>query len=301
MTKELIAGVDMGGTHCRIAIMDKADKSILITEKIKTHLIFEKHKEALDAIAHFLQKYLDEYPQITTIVIGFPATLDKSRSHILSCPNVPMLDKRKNDILSKLSSWLKRPVFIERDVHLQLCFDINYHQLKDNIIIGFYVGTGFGQAIWINGLYTGSHGVAGEAGHIPASSVKGQCGCGLQYCLESICSGKWLFEWYKKQNLSIAIDDIWSKYTEFTELQSFVDNMARAVATTVNMLDPSSIIFGGGVIDMRFFPKDELIKKTINYTRFPLPAHELKTYFAATSDSNGAIGACLYGYQKRKG
>lgn len=301
MSNELITGVDIGGTHSRIAIMDTTDKLILSTKKIKTADIFEEYNNAIDAIADFLQNFLDVYPAITTIVIGFPVSLNASRTHILSCPNIPILDKEKGDIVAVLSDRLNKKILIERDVHLQLCFDMEHHHIKENIVVGFYVGTGFGQAIWINDLYTGFHGVAGEVGHIPASYKKKKCGCGREYCLETICSGKVLYDWYQQQNLSIPIDDVWSKYSEFEILQNFLDIIARTAATTVNILDPSSIIFGGGVIDMKFFPKDELVKKTINYTRYPLPANVLQTYFAATSDSNGAIGACLYGYRKIKG
>ncbi len=301
MANELIAGVDIGGTHSRIAIMDVTDKSVLTTEKIKTVNIFESYDNAIDAIVGFLQKVLNAHPTITTIVIGFPVGLNASRTHILSCPNIPILDKEKGDIVAALTARLNKKIFIERDVHLQLCFDIEHQHIKDDIVVGFYVGTGFGQAIWINGLYTGFHGVAGEVGHIPASFVKGKCGCGREYCLETICSGKVLYAWYQQQNLTIPIDDIWSKYAEFPWLQSFVDTIARTAATTVNILDPASIIFGGGAIDMKFFPKEELMQKTIDYTRYPLPANVLKTYFAATSDSNGAVGACLYGHKKTKG
>ncbi len=298
MSLELIAGVDIGGTHSRIAIMSVHDKSILMTKKIKTVDIFKNYSDAIDAIANFLQEFMQEYPKISTIVIGFPATINANRTSILSCPNIEILDKEKRDITSALSTMLSKNIFIERDVHLQLCFDMDYHNIQENVVVGFYVGTGFGQAIWINNLYTGSHGVAGEVGHIPFSQTKNHCGCGNEYCLESICSGKWLYKWYQEQKLDIAIDDVWSKYAEFTELQSFVDKIARTAATTVNIIDPSAIIFGGGVIDMKLFPKDELIAKTIEYSRHPLPANALQTYFAQTSNSNGAIGACLYGYRQ---
>ncbi len=301
MTNELIAGVDIGGTHSRIAIMDITDKSVRTTKKIKTVNIFKGHDNAIDAIAGFLQNFLDAYPTIATIVIGFPVGLNACRTHIFSCPNIPILDKEKGDIVATLSVRLNKKIFIERDVHLQLCFDMEHHRIKDTIVVGFYVGTGFGQAIWINDLYTGFHGVAGEIGHIPASSVKSKCGCGREYCLETICSGKVLYAWYQQQDLTIPMEDIWSKYAGFPKLQSFVDTIARTAATTVNILDPAAIIFGGGVVDMKFFPKDELMQKTIGYTHYSLPANVLKTYFAATSDSNGAIGACLYGFKKIKG
>ncbi len=301
MENSFIFGIDMGGTHTRIAIMSAFDKSILMTKKCKTRDIFENYKDPIIALSDFIKTYLSGYHKVIRVVIAFPAIMNTQRTHILSCPNIAILNQEKRNIVSALSMSLGANIFIERDVHMQLYFDINHYKITDNIVIGFYIGTGFGQGIWINELFIGQHGVAGEVGHIPTSSQKIKCGCGLTYCLESICSGKWLYKWHQEQNISAPLDDIWIKYNNYIELQNFIDMIARIVATNVNILDPGSIILGGGIIDMKNFPKKELKNKCFQYIRKPIPADELQVFYAPSSDSNGAIGACLYGYNKNKG
>ena len=57
-------------------------------------------------------------------------------------------------------------------------------------VLGFYVGTGFGLSMKIDGsLYTGDRGNAGEIGHIKIPNETGICGCGKTGCLETIASG----------------------------------------------------------------------------------------------------------------
>ncbi len=297
MEQDMIIGVDMGGTHTRIAVMN-TDKSVITTQKHKTEEIFINHHDAIDAIHNFLQPYLVQYTQIQAAMIAFPAALDKTRQYILSCPNISQLAHEQRNIATALKDSLKIPVFLERDVHMQLYFDLAHHDITHQQNIGFYIGTGFGQAIWLKDFHLGAHGVASELGHIPFNPKESSCGCGLQHCLESICSGKWLFQWYQEKKLSLPIDYIWQEYEQHEELHQFVDYAARAIATSVNIIDPDNIILGGGVIDMCDFPKEALVAQIMRYVRTPLPAQELEIYFASSSSSNGAIGACLYGYDR---
>ncbi len=52
-----------------------------------------------------------------------------------------------------------------------------------------YIGTGIGSGLTINGrLYRGSHGGAGEIGHITVDPNGEQCSCGNYGCLETIAA-----------------------------------------------------------------------------------------------------------------
>lgn len=78
----------------------------------------------------------------------------------------------------ELEKVLGIKVALERDVHMLYFWD-KYEQkiADDGIGIGIYIGTGVGNAIFINGKpLAGKDGAAGELGHIPMIGGKEQCG-----------------------------------------------------------------------------------------------------------------------------
>ena len=81
-------------------------------------------------------------------------------------------------------------------IHIFLVNDIKTHHLdpeRERTILGFYLGTGFGNAVYINGqLHVGKNGVAGELGHIPMYGIDEACTCGNIGCSETRCSGRYL-------------------------------------------------------------------------------------------------------------
>ena len=83
------------------------------------------------------------------------------------------------------------PTYINRDVNFLLFYDTYFHGLPSHAtVLGFYVGTGFGNAVSVDGkLLLGKNGVAAELGHIPVLGKDTPCGCGTRGCVESYASG----------------------------------------------------------------------------------------------------------------
>ena len=88
------------------------------------------------------------------------------------------------DVAHPLRKALGLPVYIEKDVNLLLLYDIHHlHLDPSKSILGFYVGTGFGNALYLNGdFYTGKNGATGELGHIPLYGLDKRCNCGNLGC-----------------------------------------------------------------------------------------------------------------------
>ena len=76
-----------------------------------------------------------------------------------------------------------------------------------------------------------------------------------------------------------------------------VEAMAIAVATEVNILDPSCVILGGGLLQMPGFPKDFFEEKIKAYTRKPYPAENLSLLYSRPDQDNGILGAGYYGWK----
>lgn len=77
------------------------------------------------------------------------------------------------------------------------------------------------------------------------------CGCGNPGCLETVCSGIALKQWYEQQPREYAMGDIFSAVPDDPFVQQLLNHAARAIATSVNLFDPDAVILGGGVMDMR--------------------------------------------------
>jgi allose kinase len=161
--------------------------------------------------------------------------------------------------------------------------------------LGFYVGTGLGNAIAYNGeLVTGRHGVAAELGHIPVLGRNELCGCGNCGCIEIYASGKRLASIRERKHSDMAIGEMLTLHFGDPEIREFIDNLGAALATEINILDPETVILGGGVILQEGFPRKALEQAIRKYTRKPYPEKDLSFIYSRESQENGVIGAAIF-------
>jgi len=288
---ECIIGVDIGGTHFRIGAVGE-DGSVSDFRKLPVKQVFCTQNPMQDLI-NFLKSYLSMHPA-KAISMGFPATLDAQRKTVLQAPNVKFMQLLP--IVDTISAEFVLPVFIERDVTMALRYDCSrYHIPENGIVCGFYFGTGIGNAISINGVpLIGKNGTAGELGHIPVDGCDIPCGCGNRGCLEAVAGGKYLAYLQKSLFPDTPIQDLFVQHSHEPLLQKFVDHMAMAVATEVNLLDPHHILIGGGVPAMKGFPRDQLLERILFHTRKPLPAGALQILFTEDDEAKAVIGATIH-------
>jgi len=185
------------------------------------------------------------------------------------------------------------PVYVDRDVNFLLHNDIaKLGLLGETTVLGFYIGTGFGNAISIGGrLYSGSNGVAGELGHVPIIDSTDVCTCGNVGCIETRCSGKALEELAAQHFPDTDIKKVFKKHKNSPVLKKFVRDLAIPIATQVNILDPDCCIIGGGVVDMEDFPKEVLTDSVKFYTRKPYPEKNLTLIFTKHDQQSGVFGS----------
>ncbi|MGV6988583.1 allose kinase [Testudinibacter sp. P80/BLE/0925] len=288
----VVIGIDMGATHTRICVMN-AQSAVLLTEKKKTAEIISD--DFLQGIQAFCRAFAADYP-IKRIVIGLPAAISRNRQRVLSVPNLSISQAELDLLAPYLSKQFDCEVRLERDVNLQLIYDVSHFNLQDKLVLGLYLGTGMGFAVWNEGeIFLGAHGVAGELGHIPYGDDDLRCGCGNYGCLETNCSGIALKRWYDSSTKTYPIDALFSQAEQEHFVHRYLNRVAKAVGTCVNLFDPDAIILGGGVMDMQDFPYAQLKKDSLSYVRKPLPYNELTVLKATSSSFNGAIGAALCG------
>lgn len=295
-----VLGIDIGGTHIRLGVVNEMHEMTDFVIK-KSQPIFD-NTDPMDALSLVIKDYIKTNNiKVDAVSIGFPSTIDATREVVISTPNIKVL--QNINVVKELSKRVLIPVFINRDVNYILLSDLkNLGDDFDNkIITGFYVGTGIGNAIMVhNRLLVGSHGIAGELGHTHVVGLKNQCGCGSTGCIETISSGQHLAEIKALYFKDTKIEDIFTNHKDSCHIIDFIDNMAIAIANEIVILDPHLIILGGGVISMKDFPKDLLCQGLYKYARKPCPLGSLNIVFVEPSQSSGVIGAGIYGINRLK-
>lgn len=293
--KACIVGLDIGGTNIRIGAVD-LNGNVRAFQKVNQQEVFSG-VEILPAITDFIKSFIsknDLSGEVTAISIGFPSTINKERTKILQTPNIEGMDNL--DAVDYIEKKLKIKVLIEKDVCTALYYDIKKYCIpKCDILIGCYIGTGIGNIICIDGKpVIGKDGVACELGHVPVAYSDEACGCGNYGCLENIAAGKYLVKLCNEIYKDTSIEDIFVKHKDDLLIKKFVDCVAIAAATEINILNPDYIILGGGVLNMKEFPIKELEKSIHIHTRKPYPEQGIQIIFAEDDEQKGIVGAALY-------
>ncbi|MBM7436783.1 glucokinase [Streptomyces sp. HB132] len=160
------------------------------------------------------------------------------------------------------------------------------------------LGTGIAGAIGIAGtIEAGAHGYAGEIGHIVVRPDGPDCGCGQRGCLETLASAAAVSRAWAAASgdpdadaadcaKAVASGDpaalrVW---------QDAVDALAAGLVTALTLLDPRTLIIGGGLAEAGetlFTPLRAAVEERVTFQKLP---HIVP---AALGDTAGCLGAGL--------
>ena len=295
-TGKVILGIDIGGTNLRMGFVDE-EYNLKGFERFPTEKTLGG-ENPLDCLAAEVRGHCARNGYsgaIAAIALGVPSVVHKNHSYVYSTPNIPGLDAI--DLGVELERRLGVPVYVDRDVNFILAHDIRKYDLDPDgsrTILGCYLGTGFGNSLYINGrIHVGSHGVAGELGHIPLRGVTDRCTCGQVGCVETRISGRYLQKLTRETVPDCFIGDVFRKHADTPEIQQFVRDTALPIATEVTLLDPDCVILGSGVFAMEGFPMEALMDEIRRRARHPLPAEDLHFVIAEDSQTAGVLGGAV--------
>ncbi|WP_026179123.1 ROK family protein [Streptomyces hokutonensis] len=160
------------------------------------------------------------------------------------------------------------------------------------------LGTGIAGAIGIDGrVEAGAHGFAGEIGHIVVRPGGAPCPCGQTGCLERYASAAAVTEAWAAASGDPDADaagcakavDSGDPRAE-TVWQEAVAALADGLVTALTLLDPRTIIIGGGLAEAGetlFTPLREAVGDRITFQKLPTIVP------AALGDTAGCLGAGL--------
>jgi len=290
-------GVDIGGTNIRIGAITP-DGVIAHSESHRQKEVIVP-EDAVSSLTVHLQDYISRnYAQeeVIGIGIGLPGTLSKDQSTVLSMPNVKGFDGI--NLRDTLGQAMGISVFPLKDVSALFYHDRQKLNLDDeDIVVGYYVGTGLGNVIYLNGqILTGQNGSAGELGHIPINDFDGLCGCGNAGCAEAFCGGLYLAKLQAEHFPETPMGELFAEHSNHPLIQEYVERLSLPIASEINILDPGTLLLGGGVINMPRFPFEQLEKAIRRHARKPFPEQALKVIQVRSEGEPGVIGAGLYAW-----
>ncbi len=189
--KNLVIGIDVGGTGTKIGVVDARGEILARDEGIATgaYPTFEQFVDVMNEVIKRLITATGSEGRIRGIGVGAPDSnfYTGNIEHAFNLPWKGILPLA--EMLSKKSGI---PVAVTNDANAAAIGEMTYGTAKGmkNFIV-ITLGTGVGSGIVINGqLVYGSDGFAGELGHV--TMVRGEdarrCGCGRKGCLEAYCS-----------------------------------------------------------------------------------------------------------------
>lgn len=299
MENGYIIGIDIGGTNIR-AGASSARGELTHFQRAASQRILTG-SESVENLTAFIRGYVAEAlgnEPVEAIAVGLPSVLNRERDVVVQTPNIAGLDGVP--LKRILEEALETRVFIERDVNLLFCNDMEaFHIDPRGVNIGVYIGTGIGNSIFIDGKpLVGKDGAAGELGHVYTGRKGKICGCGNEGCTECFAAGRYLVELRDARYPGEDMTYLFTNHGADAQLREFVENVAAVCAAEINILNPETVVLGGGVIGMKDFPRDQLVADIHRFARKPFPERSLQIFFSMDAVENGVRGAIEFARMK---
>ena len=281
-------GVDVGGTHVRFGLLtpDGALKSLKKFDRLSV-----LPDEDPAALGDALRDYIRECgADVGAIGIGIPGTLSRDCKSTLKVPNIPALTGLS--YADMVSARAGVPVTLENDTVMLLNGDLHRLDLPPaGVILGVYIGTGLGSALFLDGKSLKGRNCLNELGHFPLPGKKEKCTCGNIGCAENYVSGRWLLGLRAAKFPDTHISEMFTAMQGTEELAEYIDTLSCLLAGCVNLMDPELLIVGGGLPAMKDYPREALDAAVREKCMKPEPANSLQLVWSQDSDETGALGA----------
>ncbi|WP_420187264.1 ROK family protein [Bacteroides pyogenes] len=292
MEKQIIIGVDLGGTKIMTGAINRDGKVLGTPVRVATE--GTRPKEVIfDKIVTSVEKVMQDNgittEELKGIGIGSTGPLDSNEGLILECPQLPTM--HFFPLKDELSKRLGVPVLLNNDANClilgEAVFGVGRGKQR---IAGFTLGTGIGCALVFDGkIWNGATGTAGEIWCSPYAG-------GM---IEDFISGHGVSALYRsvagKEASSLEIFKL-AEQGDKEALDTWVAfgrHLAVPLSWTINIIDPETVILGGSIAGAyRYF--GEAMEAELRRNICPVPAEQTPVVLSTLGDKAGFVGAaCL--------
>jgi len=311
-------GVDLGGTHVRVAVVD-GDGTIRHEHRgpSPSHTIDELVGSVSAATTELLAAARADGLEVRAIGAGVAALVDDD-GVARYAPNVPALVNAP--LRDDIAAATGLDTIIDNDANVAAWGELAHGAMRGmRHALLLTLGTGIGGGIVLDGrVYRGAHGFAAEVGHWQFDPHERMCACGEPGHWEAWGSGTALGVLAREvavrgdapsvvaaaggdpaavtgEHVSAAALD--GAADALAILDTFADFVATGFAGLANILDPEAIVISGGLVNVG----DVLVSRIRE--RFPLHLEgrafrpEIPIVAAQLGDQAGVIGAAVLARQ----
>jgi len=248
-------GIDIGGTKIEAAALE-TDGTIRLRRRLPTPA--GDYEGTIAVVKALVAGIESELGAAESIGAGIPGMLSPATGLVKNANSTCFIGRPLD---RDLAAALGRPVRLANDAN---CFALS--EARDGaaqgarVVFGVILGTGVGGGIVVDGkVLAGLNAIAGEWGHSPLPWPQDDerpgapCYCGKQGCTETFLNGAGLSRAYaaltrrQEEAAAIAARAESGEPAARAALARYVDRLARALATVINLLDPEIIVLGGGL------------------------------------------------------
>lgn len=264
-------GVEIGVGVIRIAWIDASVGVVgSVERRVSTDITLEPAVELIADQCALLQANPRFRGKVRCVAVTVPGLVDAEGFVV----HLPILSWRNVNLLETLSAAVSLECFVENNANAA-AFGAVYIQpaLKGDHVIFLKVGTGCGGASIINGrLLRGSHGTAGEFGHLRVTEHGHRCSCGQIGCLESqvnldalqraLCASGGLDSEELAALPAAVVDAAEAGDARAIEaIDSVLHHLSLGVVSLVNIFNPATVMLGGLMRPVLDYGLDEMRRR----------------------------------------
>lgn len=297
-------GIDLGGSHIAMGIVDnrgkileKVEKRITKAEKGNIKKVIEEY--ILEKTENFLKQY-----KVTEIGMAIPGTVKNGM--VVKSVNLGL---KNYDIIKKLQEKIDLPIQIRNDAKCAAIAENVYGALKSyDRSIFLTLGTGIGGAVIIHNELLDTGALPGcEFGHMVIEKNGKECKCGKKGCWEKYASmkafkdslreilgvdektsGKELLDILRKNDKNNP------KYMQINKLiEEYIQYLSIGISNLINIFEPEAIGIGGSFVYYEEIFLEALKKMLLEKNLLFNERKEIVIQTAILDNDAGIIGATL--------
>jgi glucokinase len=302
---QVVAGVDVGGTRIKAALVDRQGAQLAVTTR-PTPPGLDAPGALTEAVAGVVEELRTQSPGFEVAAGGVvvPGIVDQERRVGVYASN---LGWRDLPIGEPVEERLGLPVAVGHDVRAGLLAEVTWGAARGSRHVLFLpLGTGIAGALMLDGHLILADGWGGELGHVVVAPDGPQCACGARGCLETLASASAVARGYAARLAEHGAATSTAEPVDAERVaalvaegdadavavwQRAVTALSRAIVMMTTATGVEHVLVGGGLAqsgDLLLGPLRAEVERSLTFQRVP------RIEAATLGDRAGSLGAaCL--------